>query len=87
MPLANVNDRSSAIHVGLPWRGLFPAPDGSINANDRAHAATFLGARMTPLITSSTILQQPVDCVMAGNQKEFKGGRAHLGALRGIFNE
>lgn len=38
-------------------------------------------------ITSRNVLQNPVDCVMAGNQREFKKGRAPFGALRGIFCE
>ncbi len=38
-------------------------------------------------VTSTNILQKPVDCVMAGDQKEFKSGRAHRRALRGIFRE
>jgi hypothetical protein len=33
------NKRSSAIGVGLPWRGMLPAPDGAIDAQDRLHVA------------------------------------------------
>jgi hypothetical protein len=33
------NKRSSAIGVGLPWRGQLPAPDGTIDELDRAHVA------------------------------------------------
>ena len=29
--------RSSAIQPSLPWRGYFPAPDGSLNQGDRQH--------------------------------------------------
>jgi len=29
--------RSSAIHVSLPWRGFFPAPDGALNQGDWQH--------------------------------------------------
>jgi hypothetical protein len=32
--------RASAIHPSLPWRGLWPAPDGTIDAGDREHAAS-----------------------------------------------
>lgn len=87
MAFANINERSGAIHVGLPWRGALPQPDGNINANDRAQVATFFGLRFTPLVTSTERLQNPVDCVLAGQQREFKTGRAHFGALKGIFNE
>lgn len=30
------NKRSSAINVGLPWRGQWPTPDGAIGAQDRS---------------------------------------------------
>lgn len=33
--------RSSAIHVGLPWRTHFPAGDGTINTGDRIQAAGY----------------------------------------------
>lgn len=29
--------RSSAVLHSLPWRGMFPAPDGSLNQADRQH--------------------------------------------------
>lgn len=29
--------RSSAIQTGLPWRGFFPTPDGTIEQADRQH--------------------------------------------------
>ena len=32
------NKRSSGLHVTLPWRGLFPLPDGTVSAADRQHA-------------------------------------------------
>ncbi len=93
--IVSINERISAVHVGLPWRGLFPIPDGTLNGNDRAHVATFFGADFTPLITSTERLQMPVDCVLAGNQTDENGrsaldtrkGHAHYRALRGIFRE
>lgn len=30
--------RASAVHIGLPFRGMLPVPDGSIGAGDRAQA-------------------------------------------------
>ena len=34
--------RASAISVGLPWRGLWPAPDGAaLNRGDRQQALAF----------------------------------------------
>jgi hypothetical protein len=85
--LVTVDGRSSAVHVGLPWRGLFPIPDGSLDGLNRRHVAAFYGARLLVTVTSTDNLEMPVDCVMAGNQREFKPGRAHLAALRGIFRE
>jgi hypothetical protein len=37
------NKRSSAVLVGLPWRGLYPDPDGTVAADDRSHAAGLYG--------------------------------------------
>ncbi len=31
--------RSSGIHIGLPWRGMVPLPDGDISQADRQHLA------------------------------------------------
>lgn len=39
MALDHVNKRSAAINVALPWRGMLPVPDGSIDAGDRAQAS------------------------------------------------
>lgn len=33
------NKRSSSIHMMLPWRGQYPAPDGAIGQADRQHIA------------------------------------------------
>ena len=33
--------RQSAIHVGLPWRGMLPVADATISAADRLQVATF----------------------------------------------
>lgn len=41
MAIDSRDKRSSAIHVGLPWRGMYPLPDGTIGQEDRQHAATF----------------------------------------------
>lgn len=31
------NKRSSAIQLPLPWRGMLPAPDGTVGQPDRQH--------------------------------------------------
>lgn len=33
------NKRSSALLIGLPFRGLYPAPDGAVGEEDRPHVA------------------------------------------------
>ena len=37
MAIDTRNKRSSAIMCGMPFRGQYPAPDGSISAEDRSH--------------------------------------------------
>ena len=37
MAIDSRNKRSSAINVGSPWRGMLPAPDGTLNQADRQH--------------------------------------------------
>ena len=32
--------RASAVLVALPWRGVLPVPDGSLNQGDRQQAGT-----------------------------------------------
>lgn len=53
-----------------------------------ASGSVLLGHEFADMtITSRAVLQDPVDCVLAGQQREFKGARAHFGALRRIFRE
>jgi hypothetical protein len=85
--LETQNGRASAIHIALPWRGLFPDPDAVINANDRAHVAGYFGARFAPVITSTIYMQKPVDYALAGEQYSFKSGRASGRGLRHAFGE
>lgn len=41
MALDTANKRSSAVHVGSPWRNQFPIADGTIDVNDRAQSANY----------------------------------------------
>lgn len=83
-----LNQRASAINVGCPWRSLYPVDIAVINANARAQIAYMYGAFLSPKISSrNETLQDPVNCVMAGDQREFRRGRASFNALRGIFRE
>jgi hypothetical protein len=66
MSLSTATERNSAIHVGLPWRGMFPFADSLLNANDRAQVAGFVGIHFSPVITSTAVLQNPVDYQLAG---------------------
>lgn len=86
MALDTQDQRSSAIHIGLPWRGMFPIPDGGLDVNNRAEVVNLFGDHFIPLVTGSDRLQFPVNCVMAGNQLVRKGYSSSAG-LRRIFGE
>lgn len=90
------NQRSSAISIGLPWRGLYPKPDTTIAKFDRLQIANLYALDPSRVVTSTSYMQLPVNCVLAGDQDDedgkkksplFKPGRAHHGAMRGIFRE
>lgn len=38
MPIDSRDKRASAISPTLPWRGLYPVPDGALNQGDRQQA-------------------------------------------------
>lgn len=86
---ASRSERAGAIHLALPWRGMFPETDGGINANDRAILATMYGARFSTPITSTRLLHKPVDYALAGDQQDgpVRKGRMIGRGLRRIFNE
>ena len=86
MSLLTENQRESAVHVGLPWRGLYPVSDGYTNGNDRGFIASFYGERLSPLIISTNTIQKPVDYWLAG---EPAHGRMQLSKniMRSIFRE
>lgn len=37
MALDTQDKRSSAMHLGSPWRGMLPIPDGTLGQGDRQH--------------------------------------------------
>lgn len=39
MAVDSATKRASAIHISQPWRSIYPVPDATIDAADRAHAA------------------------------------------------
>lgn len=39
MAIDTRDKRSSAVNITLPWRGLYPAPDGALDQADRQHVA------------------------------------------------
>lgn len=51
------NKRASAISTTLPWRGLLPAPDGTIDEYDRQQVAFVYAGILAgePIIVSSAI--------------------------------
>ncbi len=57
MAIDTRDKRASAISVPIPGRGLWPLPDGSLNAGDRQQAANYyrgILATPPPVITAST---------------------------------
>jgi hypothetical protein len=44
MAIDTRNKRSSAVHVGSPWRTSLPVGDGTVDQGDRQHAAGYYGA-------------------------------------------
>ena len=46
--------RRAAIHVGLPWRGIIPEPDGEIEKADRVEVAVFYRGVIEPTVTVPT---------------------------------
>lgn len=83
------NDRSSAIHVALPFRGQWPRVEGLPDAKDRAQSVhLYRGVVAQEFdITSTQVLHKPVDYVLAGQQHSFKPGRASGRALSHAFGE
>jgi hypothetical protein len=44
------DQRAAAINVGSPWRGLLPAPDGSVDELDRPQAMFLYRMEADPLV-------------------------------------
>lgn len=51
------NLRSSAIHVGLPWRGMFPLPDGSVADLDLNQSAALYRLAASIAMVSYLLLE------------------------------
>lgn len=56
MAIDTRDKHSSAIQPGSPWRGFFPAPDGSLNQADRQHTCNLYRgiAADAPAVTTIT---------------------------------
>lgn len=78
--------RASAVNVSMPWRGLYPIPDGEISKLDR-RMIPFLYQNGVFNITSRAVLHDPVDCVLAGEQAQIHTGRLSRGSLKHAFGE
>ena len=82
MPVTR-NERSSAIHVSLPFRSMWPRWEGLPDAKDRAQAA-FLYRGIIPTehdVTSTDVLDLPVDYFMEGLPQYREQGRTYEGSL------
>lgn len=55
MALDTANKRLSAIHLGSPWRGLLPIPDGTLNQGDRQHVMFFYSGILAEAPATITI--------------------------------
>lgn len=77
--------RASALNVSMPWRGMYPLPDGEIGELDR-RMIPFLYQNGVFNITSRAVLHDPVDCVLAGDQN-MRRGRLSRAALKHAFGE
>jgi hypothetical protein len=81
MPIDTRHKRSSAIHVGLPWRGMLPVPDGAIGQADRQHAATFYAGILAGETAEVPVVGSRVIRLMVGGglvAKLVAGGRKVL---------
>jgi hypothetical protein len=54
MAIDTANKRYSACWVGLPWRGILPFPDGTIDQADRQHIAFLYSGILASGVTPST---------------------------------
>lgn len=86
--------RASALNVSMPWRGMYPLPDGEISKLDRRmipflyqNGIPFLYQNGVFNITSRAVLHDPVDCVLAGEQAQIHTGRLSRGSLKHAFGE
>lgn len=50
------SNRSSAINVASPWRGLLPFPDGTVGQADRQHASSMYAGILAESPVVSTLL-------------------------------
>ncbi len=68
MAIDTPNKRSSAIHVGLPWRRSMPIPDGEVSTDDQYHfLGMYLGddkaSEEAEAAAASRVPISPLECI------------------------
>ena len=67
---------------------MLPTPDAVFNTQDRAQLGNmYCAISQFVAITSTEHLQKPVDCVLAGQQQDFKRTRLRGVAMSHAFGE
>lgn len=79
--IASVGSSAGVATVTAVGKPFFAAVGTAAGSSDVTGVAIILP------FTSRNVLQDPVDCVLAGQQREFRKGSANFGALRRIFRE
>lgn len=68
--------RSSGLHAGLPWRGLFPLPDGTLSQADRQHASYMYSG----ILAAGGVVPEP-EVVAPSRDATGPGGGDAVGAV------
>lgn len=66
------DERASAIHVGLPWRGLLPLADGAVSQADRQHAATMYCGILAAAPAIEHEQQLVEECLLDGDELRIR---------------
>ena len=61
MAIDTRDKRSSASDASLPWRGLLPLPDGSLDQGDRQHAADMYSGILASVVVLWTDVSASAD--------------------------
>lgn len=71
--------RASAVHIGSPWRGIWPKPDASMDATDRAQTVFLYSGFLTGFVEP----EQPGDMDIGNYAGALARLRANARRTRG----